>query len=238
MNDEFEKAKINYTNAKELENVKKNPITKSLFGLLKKVPILGDLFDEGLNLAVTKFQEKKRNEFINIILHKNTFITSDKVNDVEFLINFAKTLEVVDRLATNDKVKYFAKLIKNSYLEDTKIDADEFDVYLESLKKLSYKNIEELANAIKEQKEFEKKKQSEKAINKNQYYDKRVEFYFVGCEELSAVGFMEPWTNVKSSVTQQEMRNEYDEDHYVLTDSETLYYLTSKAMEFGELVEL
>lgn len=39
------------------------------------------------------------------------------VNDVEFIINFARAKEAVQRLATTDKVEYFGNLIRNGYLQ-------------------------------------------------------------------------------------------------------------------------
>lgn len=44
------------------------------------------------------------------------------VNDVEFIINFARAKEAVQRLATTDKVEYFGNLIRNGYLQGKHID--------------------------------------------------------------------------------------------------------------------
>lgn len=66
------------------------------------------------------------------------------VNDIEFILNFAKTIEAVNRLASNDKVKYFANLLKNGYFVSEKILNDTFDEYLHLLSVLSYREIEYL----------------------------------------------------------------------------------------------
>lgn len=63
------------------------------------------------------------------------------VNDVEFIINYNKTLEVVRRLDTNDKVKFFGNLIRNGYLSENKIENSEFEEYLHIINTMSYREI-------------------------------------------------------------------------------------------------
>ena len=41
------------------------------------------------------------------ILSGKDIITTEMVNDIEFIINFYKVIESVKRLATNDKVKFY-----------------------------------------------------------------------------------------------------------------------------------
>ena len=55
------------------------------------------------------------------------------VNDVEFIINFARAKEAVQRLATTDKVEYFGNLIRNGYLQGKHIDGSIFDEYIHIL---------------------------------------------------------------------------------------------------------
>lgn len=64
------------------------------------------------------------------------------VNDVEFIINYNKTLEAVLRLDTNNKVKFFENLIRNSYLSENRIESSEFEEYLYILNTMSYREIE------------------------------------------------------------------------------------------------
>lgn len=141
----FEITKDQLNNNEYLQIAKNNPIIKAtIISLLKAVPVIGELIDESIDIALTKFQEKKREELLNIILSNNQCITTNRVNDIEFIMNFVKTLEAVNRLSTNDKVKYFALLIKNSYFAENKIDNDEFDEYLHMLSFLSFREIEHL----------------------------------------------------------------------------------------------
>lgn len=142
MSKKFEDAKLNMQNAEAAVDIYNNPAVKAVKSLLDKIPVIGALIDETTGYALQRFQDKKREEFIDVILSNSEMITSDKVNDVEFLINFAKTVEAVDRLATNDKVKYFANLLKNGYLKDKKLLVDEYDEYMNALSNLSYRQIE------------------------------------------------------------------------------------------------
>lgn len=66
------------------------------------------------------------------------------VNDVEFIVNFARTREAIRRLATNDKVKYFGNLIRNGYLSGEHIENSKFEEYLDILNTMSYREIQYL----------------------------------------------------------------------------------------------
>lgn len=140
----FESAKLSLQNANSVIDAKNNPVVKStILSVLKSVPFFGELLDSTIDSCLTTFQEAKRQELIDLILSGVT-ITSDMVNDIEFIFNFAKTIEAVNRLASNDKVKYFANLLKNGYFVSDKILNDTFDEYLRLLSMLSYREIEYL----------------------------------------------------------------------------------------------
>ena len=133
--DTFEAAK---DLVKKSENSKSTAIISGIAGL---VPYFGGLLSPITAEMLSDFQKKKRQDFLSIIISKEQLITSKMVNDVEFIINFIKTLEAVNRLAANDKVVYFAKLLKNSYFTSDKINASEYDEYLTLLSELSYREI-------------------------------------------------------------------------------------------------
>lgn len=141
-NEKLENVKMTVYNAEQLEDIKNNPVVKAtILSLLKAVPMIGELLDGTIDAALTRFQESKRAELLDIILSDSENITTEMVNDVEFIINFAKTLDAVNRLGSNDKVKYFANVIKNGYFESEKIDNSEFEEYLFALSTLSYRQI-------------------------------------------------------------------------------------------------
>ena len=138
MNEDFELAKLSLHNANDLIDIKENPVVDAvLLAPIKAIPIIGDLIDSSTNEVLENFQEKKEKELINVILKNGNLITSDMVNDVEFIINFNKVMEAVRRLAVNDKVKFLGNLIRNGYLSGMHIENNLFEEYLNILNTMS-----------------------------------------------------------------------------------------------------
>lgn len=154
MYDNFENIKLSLHNAEQLDDVKKNPVVKAtILSFVKAIPILGELIDSSIDVVLTDFQQKKRDELLDIILDNSEYIMPDMVNDVEFIMNFAKIIDAVNRLASNDKVAYLAYLLKNSYLCNNKIDEDYFEEYLNIINNLSYKEMRILIEVYRYEKE-------------------------------------------------------------------------------------
>lgn len=143
MSDQLEQAKTVLHTINEMADIKGNPVVESfLMPVIKSVPVIGDMIDSSMDKVIQDFQQKKENELIDIILKDRNMITSEMVNDVEFIVNYNRTLEVVRRLATNDKVKFFGNLIRNGYLSGEHIACSEFEEYLDILNTLSYREIQ------------------------------------------------------------------------------------------------
>lgn len=143
INEDFEVAKASLQNVNELADIKNNPVVESvLMPMIKAFPVIGDMIDSAINVGMVEFQNKKEQELVEIILKDKYTITSEMVNNVEFIMNFARTKEAVRRLATNDKVKYFVNLIRNGYLSGEHIDSNEFEEYLTILNTMSYREIQ------------------------------------------------------------------------------------------------
>ena len=147
---DFEIAKAQLKNADTYYENFNNPAVRGLTSALKvvlSVPVIGDLIDSSINMAFEDNRKKKRKQLLDIILSDKQSITSDMVNDVEFIVNFARVMEAVNRLARNDKVEYFANLIKNGYLSGNayKISNDEFEEYFYEISMLSFRELEYLA---------------------------------------------------------------------------------------------
>ena len=106
MNGKLELAKVSLKNVNDYADIKSNLIVESiLMPVVKAVPVIGDMIDSSMNNIIEGFQEKKERELIEVILRDKNSITSEMVNDVEFIVNFTKTKEAVRRLATNDMCK-------------------------------------------------------------------------------------------------------------------------------------
>lgn len=143
MNEELEIKKAGLHNINEISDIKSSPVVDSiLMPFVRSVPVIGDMIDSSMNKIIGDFQQKKEQELIEVILKDKNSITSEMVNDVEFIVNFAKTRDAVRRLATNDKVKFFGNLIRNGYLSGNRISNSEFEEYLDILNTMSYREIQ------------------------------------------------------------------------------------------------
>ena len=145
---EFEIAKAQLRTADTIVDNICNPAVRSMISVVKmSVPFIGDLIDESLCATFEDNQKKKRKQLLDTILSDKQSITPDMVNDIEFILNFTRVMEVVNRLARNEKVKYFANLIKNGYLvnSDSRISNDEFEEYFNEISRLSFRELEYLA---------------------------------------------------------------------------------------------
>ena len=128
---DFEDAKAQLKIADTLVENYNNPVVHGILNALivvKKVPIIGDMIKSGISTTLIDNQKIKRERLLSIILSDEQNITPDMVNDVEFIVNFARVMEAVNRLARNEKIVYFANLIKNGYLTKniTRITNDEW----------------------------------------------------------------------------------------------------------------
>ena len=97
--------------------------------------------------ALIDYQNKKQQQFLEIINHASSGkITSDMVNDVEFIMSFLKTSNAINKLLNGDKVKFYGNLMVNGYWgEGDKISVDEFEEYLELINSFSYRELEYLS---------------------------------------------------------------------------------------------
>ena len=94
---------------------------------------------------VAGFQKRKREEFLSYITESGELIVKSDVADVPFLMELARTLEVLNRLATNEKVLYIANLFKHTFLLAGDRDIDLYEENLKRLEELSIREITILA---------------------------------------------------------------------------------------------
>lgn len=213
---------------KELINAEKkinNLTTKNIMAVFRTIVPFGDVIDTNINEIVNNFIKQKQEIFLDEILKNDIELCTVDVNDVEFIMNFKKTLDAVNRLSNNDKIKYFANLLRNGYMKKEKISNDEYEEFLRVLNDLSYREINYIFFLYdfenkndKENKnywynfmsEFEKKFQ----INRYESYEiyKRIANTGIICEELKLES---------KTVTEKSNNEEYNE---LLTDTLDLKY--------------
>ena len=140
--EEFDIKKSELKNAEMINNIYNNPVASAFFGLVKPfLPFIGDFTDEVIKNKLSDFQGIKRKEFCEIVFSNYELVTIEMVSDVEFIMEFMKTLDVVNRLSSNNKVKYLANLFKNSYITTKERNLDEYEEWLNRLSDLSYREI-------------------------------------------------------------------------------------------------
>ena len=149
MSEAFEVVKSEYQATGEWKDIWENPVIKCITGC---IPFLSAGLDSGLTQMIEERQRKKLEMLFGLILEDGE-ITVDDVQDVDCIMEFAKTIDVVNRLIRNDKIKYLANLLKNSIKEKEK-DIDEFEELLNKLAELSLREIDLLHLLYEEEEEL------------------------------------------------------------------------------------
>lgn len=116
----------------------------SLIAVADSAFALFSYFLPQLNLVTPQIQEwfsekisKNRQLFCDRIMALGFSVTMEQLHDVAFLTEFQNTIEVIDRLATNEKIIFFANLFHNSFSGKDKFDFKDYDEYEELLRNLS-----------------------------------------------------------------------------------------------------
>lgn len=142
--DDFEKAKEELHKEERITAVY-DTCNSVKAAVLSVIPCLGALIDKLSDQKFANYQNEKRQKFVDVVLSNTDLITSDKVINEACIINIAKTIELVDRCASADKVVYYGNLVRNGYFEySEQIGNDLFDEYEAILKDLSFREIQYL----------------------------------------------------------------------------------------------
>ena len=169
------------------------------------------------------------------------------VNDVEFIINYARVVDAVRRLATNDKVKYFGNLIRNGYLSGEHIPNSEFEEYLNILNTMSYREIQYLVDYKKycDEKDKQKKAKGVKFYGKVSRYNlwNTFEKEYSESQGITRLELYSSFIRIKQTGFLEE---EYEtEDGDVDADDNTFsslsidsigFYITQRFLRFYEMV--
>lgn len=118
---------------------------KALKALLGAIPFAGTGLGELSATAMEHFLKKKRSIFLGDLLKEGTMLPPNLAKDVSFLMELQRTVQVIDRLATEDKVRYFASLLKNTFFTEETANIDEFEEAFVRLRDLSNREIGLLA---------------------------------------------------------------------------------------------
>ncbi len=235
--EDFESTKLSLINSEQLEEIKNNPATKAtILSVIKAIPVLGELIDGTIDASLNKFQQNKRTELLDIILRTPETITTEMVNDVEFIINFAKTLEAVNRLGSNDKVRYFANIIKNGYLSNQRITDGEFEEYLYALSTMSYRQINILIDLYIYEKNNITEYVGEDETKKNNKLTVRYESWNLFVENVTKKYNITPEDviSILTSISRTGFCNEITGAYFDYTGG--VFYITNSCKRFKEMI--
>lgn len=241
----FEETKKSLKNTDKAISIKESLALNSIFEVLSFFVPGSGIIDSSISSVLERFQVQKRNELIEILRTSHN-VTTEMISDVEFLINFKRTIEAIDRLSNNDKVVFFANLLKNGYLGDERIDYNEFEECFFALNSLSYREIRYLvflyeynlshdvdsANKEKYMNDFGVAFGNEFGVGNTYYLD----IY----NKLCSTGFVvqEPIFS-KPSIMRNSVNHPLSED-YSMSDIEifgNFYYATNLLISFVERIK-
>ncbi len=154
MKEETVIAKLNLENANNVLDIYDNPVVKTLLGIISgDLNIVGTLVENGIEKMLQKRQKDKEKTLLEAVFLDGS-ITLDDINE-DFVFEFAMTYSVVMHLLQNEKIIYFANLLKNT-VHNSDRDSNTFQESIERLCSLSYREIEMLLLLKKCQEEYYK----------------------------------------------------------------------------------
>lgn len=141
---ELETALSKYKKIEDFENDHLNTGLKILVSsLVQEIPVLGSLLIETADTGLQIYQENAKKKLIQSILEYEDRIDPNEIDGISFIVKFAKTQEVITRLANQKKLDYFCNLFCNYFiLEKHYDDVDMFEEFLEHLSTLSFREID------------------------------------------------------------------------------------------------
>lgn len=193
MKESTEIAKIEYQNAAEVADIYANPVVKAVREMLSgNFNFAGSILNNGIGIKLQERQKSKEKVFLDAVFADRT-ITLDDVQDVDFLFEFAMVYDAIMRLLQNEKLIFFANLLKNTVLNPAR-NTNTFQESLERLCSLSYREIEMLLLLRNCQKEYYKEhceansEDIQDAINIwNNYVDKAKEEFDLPDEVIESI---------------------------------------------------
>lgn len=159
MNEKTELLKAEHNEATLIKDIWENPVVKFV---LDRIRFMSPDISYGVDKLLEMHQRKKLEELFEILLKDNT-VTIEDISNVDCIMEIAKTMEVVNRLIRNDKVKYLANLLKSS-IKDENRNIDEFEELLSKLSTLSLREIELLYLLYNEEQKVKQLDEDEKEV--------------------------------------------------------------------------
>ncbi len=117
------------------------------------------------NIAINKFQKSKRDKLFQKISDYRGVLTTDTIKNIEalpFVFEFAKTLDLINRLANDKKLDFICNCFGVYFLTEYHgNDIDQYEEFLDHLSTLSFREIEILITLYKIESECLSNKQNQ-----------------------------------------------------------------------------
>lgn len=119
------------------EDYNKNGVLRLL---IKLIPY-GSIVDSKLASFYTKEKERRLKVFYDELAAGTISLTEDQITTDDFLHKYYITVKAVLETRRNEKIIYFAKLLKNSFHEFVITETDSYEDFLKALDDLTYQEI-------------------------------------------------------------------------------------------------
>lgn len=131
----------NYIVTAELNDIANNPAVSGIVNLI--APVFGGIALDTIKSAFNNSINEKQKLLIDNIMKDNEIVLDDIPEQIAFVHDFNRVLECVYKLKRNEKIKYFANILKSEYKKDNIINrADDF---IDLLNSISYETLTILA---------------------------------------------------------------------------------------------
>jgi len=110
--------------------------------LIKLVPSgIGSAIDSFISIRLNKLLRKRKRVFFTEIASGKKHLTPEMIDSDDFLHAFFKTTDAAMRTHRVEKIRLFARILKNAALSDSLKNVDEYEEYLQILDELSLREI-------------------------------------------------------------------------------------------------
>lgn len=159
--------------SEEIYEILKNPILRTASDMGKCVPALAPVVSLSDNVALASVERRiveNRHKLVEMLRKCKPNITLDDINNADFILDYAKLQEAVERLRSNEKIEFLASLFAYYHIDVMDADLEEYDEMLRRINELSMREIKLLKlldDHLKTCDEFYRVAEAELALDKD-----------------------------------------------------------------------
>ena len=116
---------------------------KAIRTLIQLVPFgIGSALDVAITETIEDIRIKRTQIFFDELSKGNIELTNEAINNEEFLHSYFSTRKAAANTYRKEKIETFARLFKNSIIENKVEETEEYEDYLKIVEQLSYKDMQ------------------------------------------------------------------------------------------------